>query len=241
VETAALTLGILPLRYGRNFRSLSFDDQIRLLESKVGIVGLGGLGGAVLETLGRVGIGEMKLFDGDRFEDSNLNRQLLATVELLGTPKTVAAGKRLQSVNPSLLVEVHQAFLSEDNAEALLSGCDVVVDCLDDIQTRFMLEGAAKRLQLPLVSAAVAGRTGHVTTVFPQDAGLRTVYGDPETAGEKGVETQLGNLPFTVSVVANLQCAEIVRLLLSQPGNLRNALLLVDLESGMCERMALSG
>jgi molybdopterin/thiamine biosynthesis adenylyltransferase len=239
IEVAALSLHILPLRYSRNYRSLSFSEQIRLLESTVAVVGLGGLGGAVLETMGRIGVGAVKLIDGDRFDDSNLNRQLLATTASLGTPKAEAAEKRLRVVNPSLQVEAVEAFLTARNAEALLSGCDIVVDCLDAIPARFLLEDASKRLGIPMVSGAVAGRTGHVTTVFAEDEGLRTIYGDPETAGDKGVETELGNLPFTVSVVANLQCAEVVRLLLSRPGSLRGALLLVDLESGTCERMRL--
>ena len=239
IEVAALSLDILPLRYSRNYRSLSFSEQIRLLESTVAVVGLGGLGGAVLETLGRIGVGAMKLIDGDRFDDSNLNRQLLATTASLGNPKAGVAEKRLQAVNPSLQVEAVEAFITAQNAEALLSGCDIVVDCLDAIPTRFLLEGASKRLGIPMVSGAVAGLTGHVTTVFADGPSLRAIYGDPETAGDKGVETELGNLPFTVSVVANLQCAEVVRLLLSRPGNLRNALLLVDLESGTCERMRL--
>ena len=71
-------------------------------------------------------------------------------------------------------------FVTAENAEAVLGGCDVVVDCLDNLRTRFQVEDACRRLGCPLVSAAVAGSSGHVTTIFPEDTGLRLIYGEPE-------------------------------------------------------------
>ncbi len=102
VQLAALQQGITPEVYVRNQKSLSCLDQIRLLNKRVAVIGLGGLGGAVTEILARVGIGGLILVDGDRFDDSNLNRQLLSSTAVLGKEKAVIAEQRVALVNPAV-------------------------------------------------------------------------------------------------------------------------------------------
>src|SRR5512147_1622181 len=104
VEAAALAAGVVPLRYSRNMRSLSCEDQTVLLGAAAAVVGLGGLGGTVVEILARLGVGRLAVIDGDRFEDSNLNRQLLSSVEDLGRSKADVARERIHRVNPSVKV-----------------------------------------------------------------------------------------------------------------------------------------
>ena len=87
VQLAALQHGVIPEVYARNQKRLSSEDQIKLLQSHVAVIGLGGLGGTVTEILARIGIGTLTLVDGDRFDDSNLNRQLLSSTEVLGKQK----------------------------------------------------------------------------------------------------------------------------------------------------------
>jgi molybdopterin-synthase adenylyltransferase len=241
IEVTALQNSVLPERYLRNFRSLSPRDQIQLLQSKVAIVGVGGLGGTVLEWLARVGVGHLKLIDGDRFEDHNLNRQVLCTQDRLGAAKVRAAAERACRVNNSLTVEAHAEFLTHKNAQRLVSNCHVVVDCLDNIQTRFIVETAAKNAGVPLVSAAVAGLTGHVTTVFPQDKGLELIYGPAaELKISKGAETTLGNLPQTVGLIASIESAEVIKVLLGHDQDLlRDKMLMMDLESHTYEVLRL--
>ena len=117
----ALKNDIIPERYIRNMHSLSMDDQIRLLESSVCVVGLGGLGGSVMEWLARAGVGQMRLVDGDRFEHHNLNRQLLSTQHRIGSLKAEVAAERICSINSSIAVETHTEFLQSDNAARLIS------------------------------------------------------------------------------------------------------------------------
>jgi molybdopterin/thiamine biosynthesis adenylyltransferase len=210
-------------------KTFSPEDQARLLGATVAVVGLGGLGGTVTEILARDGIGSLRLIDGDRFDESNLNRQLYSTVENLGAPKAEAARLRIARVNPSVDVSAHQTFLDHQSADALIRGVDVVVDCLDTLKYRFVLEAAAMRMGIPLVSAAIAGVAGHITTVFPGDEGLSLVYGDRDTADEKGVERSLGCLPHAITILSALECAEVIQLLLKRPENLRNRLLVMDL------------
>jgi molybdopterin/thiamine biosynthesis adenylyltransferase len=238
-EIAALENGIVPERYARNMRTFSLEDQAALLQARVGVVGLGGLGGTVVEVLARMGVGHLRLVDGDRFEDSNLNRQLLSTVEGLGQLKSEAARARVSRNNPSVDVTALSEFVTAENAEAVLAGCDVVVDCLDTLRTRFVVEDACRRIGCPLVSAAVAGSSGHVTTIFPEDKGLRLIYGEPGQLPLKGAETSLGTLPYTVVFLATLECAEVVKVILKKGKLLRHKLLVADLMDGVVEVMNL--
>ena len=239
VEIAALENGIVPERYARNMRTFSLENQAALLRARVGVVGLGGLGGTVAEVLARMGVGRLTLIDGERFEDSNLNRQLLSTVEGLGQLKSEAARARVGRISPSVDVTALTEFVTVENAGAVLGGCDVVVDCLDNLHTRFVVEDACRRIGCPLVSAAVAGASGHVTTIFPEDTGLRLIYGEPGQLPLKGAETSLGTLPYAVVFLATLECAEVVKVILKKGSLLRHKLLVADLMDGIVEVMTL--
>jgi molybdopterin/thiamine biosynthesis adenylyltransferase len=238
-EIAALENDVVPERYARNMRTFSLADQATLLKAHAGVVGLGGLGGTVTEILARMGVGRLTLIDGDRFEDSNLNRQLLSSIALLGHPKSEAARQRVDQINPSVHCSGPAEFLSPENADDWLASCDVVVDCLDNLPARFMVEDACRRLRRPMVSAAVAGASGHVTTIFPGDRGLRLVYGEPQHLPLKGAETSLGTVPFSVTFLAALECAEVAKILLGKGSPLRGKLLLADLMDGMVEVITL--
>jgi molybdopterin/thiamine biosynthesis adenylyltransferase len=160
VEVAALEGGIIPERYTRNLTSLSPRDQINLLQATVAVVGLGGLGGTVTEMLARMGIGRLKLIDGDVFEDSNLNRQITSSVNTIGRSKADVARERVLQINAGLHVETRPLFLEEQNAAELIEGADVVVDCLDSLTSRYTLAVACRKSGAPLVVAAVAGLSG---------------------------------------------------------------------------------
>jgi molybdopterin/thiamine biosynthesis adenylyltransferase len=231
VEITALENGILPLRYARNFHTFNWNDQIRLLQSQVTVVGLGGLGGTLVELLARAGVGAMILVDDDVFEDHNLNRQLFSSHASLGMPKADAALDRIHAVNPSVEVTVFDRPFTSADGPHLVDNSRVVVDCLDDIATRFDLQEAARDANVPFVSAAVAGLAGHITTIFPKDTGLELIYGPAGSLKKtKGAETRLGCMPQGVATIAAIESAETIKVLLDQEQNtLRNKLLIVDL------------
>lgn len=235
IEIIALGEGIVPERYARNMKTFSPEDQASLLKSQVSIVGLGGLGGTVLEILARTGIGTLNLIDGDRFEASNLNRQFFSTHKTMGTFKTEAAVERIKTINPSITVHGFDEYLDDQNSDSLIRGSNVIVDCLDNIPTRFTLENASKKTGSPMVSAAVAGLSGHITTIFPEDPGLKLIYGPPDHLKSKGAEASLGCLSSAVSVLAALETAEVVKIILGRGSLLRNKLLIVDLLDNITE------
>lgn len=216
-------------RYLRNRESINEDQQAMLKRARVAVVGLGGLGGATVEVLARIGVGTLTLVDGDRFEATNLNRQLLCTEQTLGQRKAEAAADRVARVNSTVTVRCIPRHLEPDSADEVLAGSHLVMDCLDNLPARFMVQAATRRLGIPLVSAAVAGTSGQLTLIEPEDPGLEAVYGPAETAPEHGAETRLGVLPHTVIALACLACSEAVKRLLGTGTGLRRRLLLVDL------------
>jgi molybdopterin/thiamine biosynthesis adenylyltransferase len=239
LEIASLEEEIIPERYIRNMKSFSAADQAVLLKSKATIAGLGGLGGVVTEIFARMGIGTLDLIDGDVFEESNLNRQFLCTENLISTPKAYAAAMRVKDINSSVTVFHHRKYLNEENAYVIIQDSDVVIDCLDSLPGRFVLEKASKNAGCRLVSAAVAGSYGHITSIFPEDPGLKLIYGDPEKVPDKGAETSLGALSHCVSLIASLEASEAIKIILKKGSLLRNKLLLVDLDDNTFDTMQL--
>lgn len=215
-----------PARYARNFDSISSAEQSTLAEKTVFVAGCGGLGGYVVEYLGRLGVGRLVVADPDVFDISNLNRQLLSSHMNLGKPKVLAAKQRMQAVNPLVRVDIHQVRLTNANALSLISGADVVVDALDNIPDRLVLQEACKEAGIPLVHGAIAGWCGQVCVVMPGQDLLNKIY--PDSGVQHGDETETGNLSFTVALVAAQQAAEVVKLLLSR-GTVRSTLMLIDL------------
>ena len=229
IQEMALENGIIPERYARNQRSLSIADQLKLLHAHVIIVGLGGLGGTVTEILARIGVGNLTLVDGDCFEDSNLNRQLLSSVDVLDRSKAEVAAERVSMVNPAVDTRTVSQFLTPDNYLDLLNNTTLAVDCLDSIPDRFLLEKGCRAVGVPMVSAAIGGTSGQVLVILPGDHGLSQVYGEPGQVSEKGVEKILGTLPYTAITMAALECAEVITLIVTQKARLQNRLLIADL------------
>ena len=234
VYTEALTLGIVPYRYVRNREAISVEEQLKLAASRVAVVGAGGLGGQVILLLARVGIGHLVVVDHDIFDETNLNRQALSHRESIGRPKSEQAVAAVRSINPGVEVTPHQAKIDASNAREILDRSDVVVDALDNVPTRFALERAAKALKIPLVHGAVAGFEGRMMTIFPEDPGLKNLYGSEQVKVDdtKRPEAILGVPVLTPSFIANLQAMEVVKIILKRGKLFRNIMLHVDLEGG---------
>ena len=219
-------------RYGRNKKTLSDEDQLKLATSCVAIVGCGGLGGYIAEELARIGVGQLVLIDGDRLEVSNLNRQIMATELNIGQWKVEAAQERLQSVNSEVHIEAVRGWFEEDKGPELFREVDLVCDALDSRETRVMLERVCHQMDLPLVYASIAGWFGQLGVSLPGDFSVSRLFG----RGERGVESAWGNPAFTPAVLASLSVAEAVKLLVGLMPSLRHAWLQVDLLTMEFER-----
>ena len=222
----AVAQEVMPLPLLKNMHALSFADQARLLGATVLLAGAGGLGGYALELLSRFGVGRILVADGDGFEDSNLNRQLLSTAENLGRNKARAGAERAGATCPLVTVEPLDFFLDASNVEKSLVGVDIVVDALGGIAPRLPLHEAAGRAGLPIVSAAVAGWTALVGSELPGQTGISSLWTNP---ADKDAEHFLGSLASAACLAATLQSAEVVHYLTSGALRLAGRMLHADL------------
>ena len=213
-------------RYERNIAALTAEENERLKNFKVCVVGCGGLGGYVIEHLGRLGIGSITAVDGDVFEESNLNRQLLSDESVLGQSKAKTAEARMKKVNSGITVTAVCDYITEENCVSILKGHDIIIDALDNVAARRIIEKAAQDMSVPLVHGAIAGWYGQIGVIMPGKTLFDKIY---TGMTEKGIENELGNLPFTAAAVASLQASEAVKVLLGKGEPLSGRFLTVDL------------
>ena len=223
-------------RYRRNLGTLGTDGQARLLASHGLVVGLGGLGGYVAEQLARGGLGRITGVDPDVFDETNLNRQLLATVATLGRRKVDAARERAAIINPAC-VFTGVAGRHSDVPEAVWSTVDIVFDCLDTIADRLDLADTCARKTRILIHGAVAGWYGQVAVVWPGQDVLATIY--PERG--PGWEQDLGTPPFTVALTASLMVAQGIKVLIGAPMPRDRRVEFLDLREGRWLTTSLRG
>jgi molybdopterin/thiamine biosynthesis adenylyltransferase len=233
-EALACSLGQIPARYRYNEGTLDCLGQQRLLGATAMIVGLGGLGGYVLEQLARCGLGKVIAVDPDRFEVTNLNRQLLAEHGSIGLPKAEAAGRRVAAVNPGVEFIAHE-MRAEDLPESAYDGVELIFDCLDQVPSRLHLEETGARLNIPIVHGALGGWYGQIALVAPGSGIITALYGTKE----EGVEKNLGNPTFTPAVIAGLMVSEGVKVLLGKPVR-EGGVLFVDLLTDIWEFIPLA-
>lgn len=213
-------------RYERNGTTVTPEETALLGGSSVCVVGCGGLGGGVIENLIRIGVGSITAVDGDVFDETNLNRQVLSNEANMGLYKAEEAARQMNEINSQAKVTPLRAFLSEENAADIISGHDVVIDALDSTDARKTLERACEQENIPLVHGAIAGWNGQLAVIMPGAGILQCIYDDD---GNKGEERETGNPSFTPAVVSAMEAAETVKLLLGKSSPLRNSLLTVDL------------
>ena len=213
-------------RYIRNQSSISKDENQIIQSSKVCVVGCGGLGGYIIEMLGRLGIGHITAIDSDVFEVTNLNRQLLSDEVSIGKPKAIMAKERMEKVNSDIEVRPIVEYITESNGEEIIGGHHIVIDALDNIESRLVLEKICKKLNIPLVHGAIGGWYGQVSSIFPGDDSLSKIYSSNIS---KGIEKDLGNPSFTPALVAAMEVSETVKILLKKEEVLRNKLMFIDL------------
>ena len=222
-EALACGLDFFPKRYEANAGTLGSDGQKRLLQSKVLVAGLGGLGGHVVEQLVRCGVGELVGVDADTFDETNLNRQLYSDINSIGLSKTEAARKRIAKINDA--VEFHPLTRELEDLEGnTYDGVDLIFDCLDGIPSRLHLQEMGERYSIPLVHGAIGGWFGQVAVVWPGSKLLSNVYGTKR----EGIEKTLGNPPFTPAFIATLMVSEGVKLLLGKKKK-ENTVIFADL------------
>ena len=222
------------LRYSRQIMLPQVDaaGQMRLLQAKVLVVGLGGLGAPVAMYLAAAGIGHLVLVDDDAVDLSNLQRQIIHTTADVGRPKVDSARDALLALNPELTITTVEARLEGALLRELVDEADVVVDACDNFATRFAINEACFASHTPLVSGAAIRFEGQVAVFDPREASspcYRCLYRD---AGElEETCTQSGVFTPVVGIIGSLQATEALKLLVGVGETLTGRLLLLDAET----------
>jgi len=218
IETIALSYSILPARFQRN--GLSCSEQLKLFQTKVAIIGCGGLGGRTAELLARLGIGHLILTDPDVFSESNLNRQIFCTTETLGCNKVDIVSRELQKINPVLETSLH---VSRFNTLSITTA-EIVIDALDSTTARKELSALCRKHSIPMIHGAVREWYGQVTIEQSANSLIDTLY---HQTTENSLPPHV--LPMTVSLIASLQVAEACKLILGTGSPILDGWLQCDL------------
>ena len=233
-------------KYSRQalFAGIGPEGQRRLLASRATVVGCGAIGAATANLLARAGVGSLKIIDRDFVEPSNLQRQTLfdESDAREALPKAVAAERKLVTVNSGIAVKGVVADLDPQNAEELLSGCDLILDGTDNFETRFLINDFAVQSRLPWIYAAAVASYGVTMTIRPGitpclacllESGER-VHSLEETCDTVGV---LGPI---VNLIASWQAAEALKILAGRPEALHGRLLSCDVWTGRTQSIGLA-
>jgi molybdopterin/thiamine biosynthesis adenylyltransferase len=209
---------------------IGYDGQLALRKASVCLIGVGGLGSPIALKLVGMGIGTLRFVDRDVVSRTDLHRQHLYDVDSIGRPKVEVALKRLSRLNPDVVLEPVPEALNSQNAEDLISDMDIVIDGLDRIETRYIVNRTCYRLKIPYVFGAVTASYGNVSTLIPdQTFCLECFMSDlkNEDIPSCGV---IGVHPSVVGMIASLQVSEAIRVLTGKKPKLFNKLLYVDLQ-----------
>jgi len=218
-------------RYSRHLLipEVGLEGQQKLLDARVLLLGAGGLGSPVALYLAAAGVGTIGIVDDDEVDLSNLQRQVIHTTDRIGVPKVDSAEETMRAINPDVQVVKHKTRLDADNILELIDGWDVIVDGADNFPTRYLLNDASVRLQIPVVSASILGFDGQLSVFKPYEGPCyRCLYPVPppaELAPSCGANGVLGVLPGTMGL---LQATEVIKLVIGAGEPLVGRLLLYE-------------
>ena len=218
-------------RYSRHLLvpEIGLEGQLKLLDAKVLLLGAGGLGSPAALYLAAAGVGTIGIVDNDVVDLSNLQRQVAHSNDRIGVPKVDSAETAIHEINPDVKVEKYPVRLGADNIMEIIEGYDVIVDGLDNFPTRYLLNDASVRLQIPVVSASILGFDGQLAVFDPYNGPCyRCLYPTPppaELAPSCGAAGVLGVLP---GVMGLLQATEVIKLVTGAGEPLVGRLLLYE-------------
>jgi molybdopterin/thiamine biosynthesis adenylyltransferase len=220
-------------RYSRQIalRGFGMEGQRKIKSAKVCVMGIGGLGSVSSLQLTGVGVGYIRIVDRDVVELTNLQRQLLYDVNSLGYSKVEIAAKKLQNLNPKIKVDPVAISVSDDNAEDLIKGMDVVVDAFDRFLPRFAVNRACVKHKIPYIFGGAIETYGNATTIIPRETPcLECMFHGADDSTLPTCET-VGVIPPIINIIASIQVNEALQIILKGKPLLINKILYCDVGS----------
>ena len=220
-------------RYSRQvmLEEIGYQGQLKLKQSKVCVVGVGGLGNPIVTRLAAMGVGKLRIVDRDVIELSNLHRQTMFNEDDVGQVKVETAAKKLRKLNPDIVVEELPVSINDYTALDVVDGCDVVVDALDSVDARYALNKACIEKKIPFVTGAAVGVTGQSFTILPKESACYHCLFpslDEDSMPTCSIE---GVHPSILSIVGGIEVSEAVKIITGKEPSLKNKVLHVDLEN----------
>ena len=209
------------------------QGQQKLQQAKVLVIGAGGLGCPSLQYLAGCGIGHIDIVDFDTVDVSNLHRQVLYNLQDVGKPKATTAVEKLSAYNPYISLKAHRLFVDESNVLSLLQNNNIVVDCTDNFQVRYLINDACVLLDKPLVYGAIHKNEGHITVFnYHQSPTLRCLF--PESDVNDNIQgcADIGAYNITTGVIGLMMANEVIKIILQHPDVLASKLIQVDVLTG---------
>jgi len=208
-------------RYNRQIElpGIGEDGQKRLMSAKAVVTGAGGLGSPVLYYLAAAGIGTIRIIDFDTVDITNLNRQIIHFEDDIGREKLQSAGEKLQRLNKDIRIETAGEKVGAENAERLLSGCDIAIACVDNNETRYVLNATCVKTGIPLINGGIQGFEGYVMAVLPGNTPCYNCIFPASDSYEQPDAGRVSVLGATAGVIGSMMATEAVKVLLGLPVN----------------------
>ena len=210
-------------QYSRNMGIMNHNEFQIIRNTKVLLIGVGGLGGYIASSLVRLGVNEITIIDFDNFETSNLNRQIFSTNKTLNMSKVEVTKQKLYEINPKVLINTISNKYDDSVTESLYKGIDIVFDAVDNIETKLLIEKHCSIYNKPLIHGAIGGWYGQLGILFPNAYLLRDIYKDKT----KGIEDSLKSPTFIPGIVGNMMVSEFIKFILAKD-SLINKILFID-------------
>ncbi len=210
---------------------IGYQGQLKLKNSKVCVVGVGGLGNPITSRLVSMGIGSLRIVDRDVIELSNLHRQTMFNEDDVGQIKVEVAAKKLQKLNPDCKIESLAVSVNDYTALEVIEGCDIVVDALDSVNARYALNNACVKLNIPFITGAAVGVSGQAFTILPKTTACYYCMFpslDEDSMPTCSIE---GVHPSILSIIGGIEVAEAVKVILGKKPSLSEKILHVDIEN----------
>ena len=220
-------------RYSRQImlEEIGYQGQLKLKQSKVCVVGVGGLGNPITARLAAMGVGKIRIVDRDVIELSNLHRQTMFNEDDVGQVKVETAAKKLRKLNPDIIIEELPVSINDYTAFDAVDGCDVVIDALDSVNARYSLNKACIEKKIPFVTGAAVGVTGQSFTILPNESACYHCLFpalDEDSMPTCSIE---GVHPSILSIIGGIEVSEAVKIITGKEPSLRDKVLHVDLEN----------
>lgn len=218
-------------RYDRNIllKGVGVDGQKKLMDSRVLVVGTGGLGAPISYYLAAAGVGTIGIVDNDRVDISNLQRQIIHLTKDIGVPKVHSAKEKMLAINPNIEVKTYRDYLDVDNADRIIEGYQFVIDGSDNFATKFLINDACVLASIPFSHAGVLGFDGQTMTVIPgETACYRCVFRQPPPEDLVPTCAQMGVLGAIAGTLGTIQATEAIKYITGVGELLTNTLLTLN-------------